>query len=234
LAIIPWFFGFEDPGLAFDVALHLGTLFSLLIYYWRTWLGLSVGLATGKPDQWRLFALLMIASVPGAVFGLLFEKQAETVFRSPLVIAAAMTAMGIALWLVDRWMPQRRTLSEITYLDALAMGVSQAFALIPGVSRSGVTITTGRGIALNRADAANFSFLMATPIIAGAGLLKARELIHAGLTPALIGGFLASAIFGWLAISILIQFVRTRSYEAFVWYRIVFAAVVVVVYFARV
>lgn len=234
LAVIPWLFGWNDPGLAFDVALHLGTLMALLIYYRRDWLAMIVAVVKGGREQRRLLLFLIVASIPGAVFGLLFEKQAETVFRSPLLIASTMTALGIVLWVFDR-RPRRlkRTVADMTLGDALLIGLSQAFAIIPGVSRSGVTITAALALRMRRDDAANFSFLMATPIIAGAGLIKAHELIRNGLDSALAAGFIASTVFGLLAISMLVNYVRTRSYRPFVWYRIAFAALVVVVYLAR-
>ena len=234
LAIIPWLLGWDDPGLAFNVALHLGTLLALLIYYREDWLAMAVSVVKGGHEQRRLLLFLIVASIPGAVFGLLFEKQAETIFRSPLLIASTMTALGIMLWVFDR-RPRRlkRTVADMTLRDAFLIGLSQAFAIIPGVSRSGVTITTALALRMRRDDAANFSFLMATPIIAGAGLMKAHELIRNGLDSALAAGFIASAVFGLLAISILVNYVRTRSYQPFVWYRIAFAVVVVIVYLAR-
>lgn len=233
LAIIPWLFGWHDPGLAFDVALHLGTLLALLIYYRQDWLAMIVSVFKGGREERRLLLLLIVASIPGAVFGLLFEKQAETVFRSPLLIAGMMTALGLLLWVFDRSRKLRRTVGDITLRDALLVGLSQAFAIIPGVSRSGVTITTALALRVRRDDAANFSFLMATPIIAGAGLIKAHELVKSGLDSALAAGFIASAVFGLLAISMLINYVRARSYQPFVWYRIAFAVVVIIVYLAR-
>jgi undecaprenyl-diphosphatase len=233
LAIIPWLFGWEDRGLAFDVALHLGTLLALLIYYWREWLAMGRAVVRGGSEQRRLLLFLIVASVPGAVFGLLFEKQAETVFRSPLLISIATAMLGITLWQVDRNGSMGRTISDLTLRDAFLIGLSQAFALIPGVSRSGVTITMGRALRLRREDAANFSFLMATPIIAGAGLLKAHQLIKNGFDIPLVSGFAASAVFGLLAIALLVHYVRTRSYQPFVWYRIAFAAVIMIVYLLR-
>ena len=122
---------------------------------------------------------------------------------------------------------------QMTYLDALLIGFSQAFAVVPGVSRSGSTITMGRIVRLKREDAANFSFLMATPIIAGAGLLEGRHLIANGIPPDIWIGFGAAALFGLVAISSLIRFVRSRTYEAFAWYRIIFAVFVIAVFFHR-
>lgn len=233
LILAPWFFGWEDPGLAFDVALHMGSLLALLIYYRREWVEIIQGAITGDAKGRRLFWLLVLASVPGAIFGFLFEKQAETVFRSPLLIAATLAILGLALWIFDQIAPQARDIDEIRFSDALLIGVAQAFALIPGVSRSGATITVGRLLGINRQDAANFSFLMSTPIIAGAGLLKAHELLHSGMTGDLTAGFVASAVFSLAAIAILIAYVRTHSYKVFAWYRLALAAVVLAVYFMR-
>ncbi|HKV56301.1 MAG TPA: undecaprenyl-diphosphatase UppP [Candidatus Binataceae bacterium] len=233
LVLIPWLLRWEDPGLAFDVALHLGTLLALLIYYWREWLAMAASLVNGDSQRRRLLFLLIVASVPGAIIGLLFEKQAETVFRSPALIAVTLALMGVALWLFDRYASQRRSMREMTFLDALLIGLSQAFAIVPGVSRSGSTITMARIVRVNREDAANFSFLMATPIIAGAGLVEGRHMLHAGITRDVWLGFAAAAVFGLIAIAGLIQFVRTHTYEPFAWYRIVLAIFVIAVFLYR-
>jgi undecaprenyl-diphosphatase len=233
LIIVPWLLKWRDPGLVFDVALHLGTLVALIVYYWREWALMGASIFNGDRERRRLLMLLVVASVPGALIGMLFEKQAENVFRSPLLIAIALAALGMALWYFDSSSPQTRKISEITFLDAILIGLSQAFAIIPGVSRSGSTITTARLLRLERADAANFSFLMAAPIIAGAGLFEGRHLIHEGITGDVVAGFIAAAIFGLIAITALIRYVRTRSYTAFAWYRLALAVVVIVVYFVR-
>jgi|SRR5579875_1313642 undecaprenyl-diphosphatase len=233
LTLTPWLFGWNDPGLAFDVALHMGSLLALLIYYRRDWLLIINGALSGDQRGRRLFVLLVAASVPGAILGFLFEKQAETVFRSPLLIAAALAVLGLALWVFDVAAPQWRDLDDIRLGDALLIGLAQAFALIPGVSRSGATITVGRVLGINRQDAANFSFLMSAPIIAGAGLLKAHELLRSGMTGELTAGFVASAVFSFAAIAVLIAYVRTRTYKVFVWYRLALAVLVVAIYLMR-
>lgn len=233
LAILPWLLRWRDPGLAFDVALHLGTLVALLVYYRREWSTLGLSLFRSRPDDRRLLLLLTIASVPGAIAGLALEHQAETIFRAPPLIAGALAALGVALWLLDWMASEERTIGEMTYLGALAIGFSQALAVVPGVSRSGATITMGRVAGMRRDAAANFSFLMATPIIAGAGLVEARKILHAGLNWPMVVGFVASALFGWLAIAGLLYFVRTRSYAVFAWYRLALAALIAAVYFAR-
>lgn len=233
LVLIPWLLKWKDPGLAFDVALHLGTLVALLIYYRKDWIAMARSLGGGHPAELRLLQLLIAASIPGAIIGLAFEKQAETTFRSPLLIALAMAILAVLLWLFDKLSPQKRTMNEMTYWDALAIGFSQALAIIPGVSRSGATITMARAVRVERGDSANFSFLMATPIIAGAGLVEARKLVHEGLNLSVGLGFISAAIFGLIAIAFLIRYVRTRDYVVFAVYRLLFAALVIGVFFAR-
>ncbi len=233
LILVPWLLRWRDPGLAFDVVLHLGTLLALLAYYWRDWLDMGMSLVDGRQMPRRLLFLLIIASVPGAIIGLLLEKQAETIFRSPVLIATTLALMGIALWAGDSIGSKKRKISDITFVDALLIGLSQALAIIPGVSRSGATITTSRLLGIDRPDAANFSFLMATPIIAGAGLLEARKLLHSGLTADLGWGFVASAIFSLLAIVGLLRFVRTHSYRPFAIYRIVLGIAVIAIAMSR-
>jgi undecaprenyl-diphosphatase len=233
LILVPWLLKWEDPGLAFDVALHLGTLLALLMYYRDEWIAMARSVAGGQSAERRLLQLLIVASVPGAIIGLAFEKQAETTFRSPLLIAIAMAVLAVLLWLFDKLSPQKRTMGEMTYWDALVIGFSQALAIIPGVSRSGATITMARAVGVERGDSANFSFLMATPIIAGAGLVEARKLIHEGLDWSVGLGFISAAVFGLIAIAFLIRYVRTRNYVAFAVYRLLVAALVIAVFFAR-
>jgi undecaprenyl-diphosphatase len=230
LALMPWLFGWPDPGLAFDVALHLGTLAALLAYYWRDWVEMVASLFNRNGGQRHLLLLLIVASIPGAVFGVLLEKRAETTFRSPALIAVALAALGVALWWADKHSDESREIGEIGLRDAILIGLSQALALIPGVSRSGITITAARALGIRRQDAANFSFLMATPIIAGAGLLKAHEMAHAASAGALAAGFVAATLAGFLAISALVRYVRTRSYVPFSLYRIALAALVIVIF----
>ncbi len=234
LILVPWLFKWpEDPGLAFDVVLHLGTLLALLIFYWREWLAMVMSLANGDRVQRRLLFLLIVASVPGAIIGVLLEKEAETIFRAPVLIAGTLATLGILLWAGDTSGSKKRKIDEITLFAAILIGLSQAFAIIPGVSRSGSTITTARFLGIARADAANFSFLMATPIIAGAGLIEVRKFIHAGLTAQLGWGFAAAAVSGLIAIVWLLRFVRNNSYRSFAIYRIALAVLVIAVAFAR-
>ncbi len=234
LVILPWLFGWSDPGLAFDVALHLGSLLALLIYYRREWMEMGLSIVRPDPGPRRLLILLIVASIPGALIGLLLEKQAETTFRDhKAVIGLTLALMGIVLWVADAKARNAKKMDHLTFGDAVLIGLSQALAIIPGVSRSGSTITAGRILGVERQDAANFSFLMATPIIAGAGLHEIPKILHTGINAEVIAGFVSSAVFSLIAIVALVKFVRTRTYQPFAWYRIAVAILVIAVAFAR-
>src|SRR6266576_3307439 len=240
LALAPWLFGWEDPGLAFDVALHFGTLLAVLWYFRMEWLALikaAFGILTSgriETPEKRRVVYLIIATIPGAIGGLMLQSKAESAFRSPQLIAIALIVLGTILWLVDRAVDQRRILGEMRWLDALLIGLSQVIALIPGVSRSGSTITTARGLRFDRESAAEFSFLMSMPIIAAAVVLEGpKALQQGGLTHELMAGVVASAISGWLAISILMRYVSTHSYGIFAWYRVILGLAVLAVIYAR-
>ncbi len=240
LTLAPWLFGWEDPGLAFDVALHFGTLLAVLWYFRMEWAALiraAFGIiTTGRietPEKRRVIYLI-IATIPGAIGGYLMQSRAESAFRSPQVIAIALIVMGIVLWLVDKLVDQRRVLGEMRWIDALLIGLSQVIALIPGVSRSGSTITTGRGLRFDRESAAEFSFLMSMPIIAAAVVMEGPKALHqGGITNELMSGVVASAISGWLAISILMRYVSRHSYGIFAFYRVVLGLAVLAVIYAR-
>jgi undecaprenyl-diphosphatase len=168
---------------------------------------------------------LVIATIPGAIAGKLLERAADEVFRSPVLIATTLMVMGVLLWAVDIKAPMTRPLSSVGWGDALIMGAAQILALVPGVSRSGSTITAGRALKLDRDSAAVFSFLMSGPIIAGAAILKLPTFVREGgvTTPVLVA-VAASAISGWIAIAVLLRFVKSHSYGAFAVYRLVLGA----------
>ncbi|HEY1953224.1 MAG TPA: undecaprenyl-diphosphatase UppP [Gemmatimonadaceae bacterium] len=240
LTLAPWLFGWEDPGLAFDVALHFGTLLAVLWYFRMEWLALIKAawgiVTTGRVEtpEKRRVVYLIIATIPGAIGGFLLQSRAESAFRSPQIIAVALIVMGIILWLVDKLVDQRRVLGEMRWVDALLIGLSQVIALIPGVSRSGSTITTARGLRLDRESAAEFSFLMSMPIIAAAVVLEGpKALREGGLTNELMSGVVASAISGWLAISILMRYVSRHSYGIFAFYRVAIGLLVLGLIYAR-
>ena len=249
LILVPWLFKWEDPGLAFDVALHWGTLVAVLFVFWRDWLVLvKAGLASvierkvaGEPQR-QLFWALVIATVPGAILGKLLAHKAEDALRSPLLIAGTMTAMGALLWFADVRGHKKREMEQMGFGEAALIGLAQACALIPGVSRSGATISLGLLFGYTREGIARFSFLMSTPIILGAGLLKAPALIHAlrghpaagepDITvAALLAGMAAAAIVGTLVITWILKFLKTDGYKVFALYRFAVAALVLVLVF---
>lgn len=236
LILIPWALRWPDPGLTFDVALHLGTLLAVVAYFWRDWLELiSHGLRGAATPEGRLFWFLVVASVPGALAGVALESAAETVFRNPLLIGAMLIVMGLVLYLADRYAARRRQDETVNLRQSVAIGVSQALAIIPGVSRSGITMATGRFVGLRRESAARFSFLLSTPIIFGAGVLKLRHLLR---TPEAINlpflvGVGTSAVVGFLVIGLLLRWLRKNSLLPFVWYRLVVGAGVIALFLAR-
>jgi undecaprenyl-diphosphatase len=242
LVVAPWLFGWEDPGLAFDVALHWGTLFAVVAYFRRD-IGLLIrgfihslfpSMRDIKNNIYQKLAwLLLVASVPAALVGKLLEEKAETALRSPLLIAATLSIVGILLYIADHSAKKLKNLGHITWLNSLVIGLSQAAAVIPGVSRSGATITAGLFQNFTREDAARFSFLMSIPIIFGAGLVKLPDVVKNGNPPELIIGFIAAAVFGFLSIRFLLRYLSHRSFAVFTIYRLALAAIILVVYLIR-
>jgi undecaprenyl-diphosphatase len=248
LIIVPFLFGWDDTfigSLEFGVMLHLGTLAALLIYYGRDWLRIvPAGFAVIRdrsfrddPDR-RLAWLIVAATIPAAIAGAVFNDVIETSFRGIGVVAVTLVVGAVILWLADRWGGTSRHITQLTFPVATGIGVAQVLSLVPGISRSGVSISAGRVAGLDRPSAARFSFLMATPITAGAIIFEGRKLMtgEAGVTIAagpLIVGLVASFVSGLIAIRFLMEYVRTRSLDIFVVYRLGLAALVVVVWLAR-
>jgi len=227
LTLAPWVFRWEDPGLAFDVALHAGTLVALAWYFRTDWIELAqAGLAILRKRRIetaieKRLMLLVVATIPGGIAGKLLNDYAEQAFRSPQLIAWTLMVMGVLLWAADKWGSQLRTLEQVSMRDAILIGVAQVFALIPGVSRSGSTMTAGRALGFNRESAARFSFLMSFPITAAAVAVKLPEAAQAQaeLAP-MIAGIVAAAVSGWIAISVLLKLLAKHSFGVFALYRL--------------
>ncbi len=260
LIIVPWLFGWNDPvltSLTFDVALHLGTLVAVIIFFWHDWMYLISGFfrsiahrsTVNDPDA-RLAWFVVLGTIPGAIAGVLLESKITELFHptgkpivssAMIVMAFILAGLGLLLLLADRMAQHLKGMKEITLKETLLIGVSQALAIFPGVSRSGATITTGLALGLKRDTAAKFSFLLSAPIIAGAGLKSLYE-IYSGLKAGSIAssefllfpvGFLVALISGYLCIRFLLNYLQKHSMKAFVYYRWAIAALVLIVAIVR-
>ncbi len=253
LIIVPWLLGWKDPGLAFDAALHLGTLAAVLTYFVRDWLDLGRGLVlsitertlSGPPNR-RLGWFIFAASIPGGLAGLALDQAVENVFHDPtgehsaaamLLLAALILALAAVLLFAEAAARHSRPFGDIGWRDAMIIGCAQALAVLPGVSRSGATITAGLLLGLERAAAARFSFLLATPLVAAVGLKKLYDLAKNGMSSADQMGFalglLAAAISGYVCIAFLLRYLQSRSTVPFVAYRVVLAVVLVLLALTR-
>jgi undecaprenyl-diphosphatase len=219
----------EKFGLSFDVALHLGTALAVLLYFASTWLGLLGDLLHGR---WRLPLVIVAGTIPAAIAGVLFEAAVSTTFRSVLYIVVGLLVGSAIFVLAERLGARRRRFDRVTLMDAIVVGTAQAIALLPGISRSGITISAGLFRGLERPDATRLAFLLSTPIIFGAGvktLLDARKL--SGLTAELdivAIGFTVSFLSGLAAVAFMVRYLRTHSLNIFVVYRVALAIVILI------
>lgn len=240
LALYPKIFNVHSAlldSVSYDVALHAGTLVALVIFFWKrilTLIGAFLkGLASAearKTQDFRMGLFVIIATIPGALVGFKWNKYIEETFRDPVKIGTLLLVFGLILWLADRIGKKSRETGAMNFFDSIIIGIAQAIALIPGVSRSGITITAGMFLGFKRKDAAEFSFIMSIPIVAGAFLLELKHLIKTssagGFSLSFIG-FAAAAITGIFTIKFMLDFVKKNSYVPFVIYRVVFGAVLV-------
>ena len=258
LVIFPWLFGWDNPtigSLSFDVALHLGSLLAVIVFFasdwWKlikAWFKSVAERKIGEDQDRRMAWYLLAACVPGGIAGVLLEGRINAAFHetpiprgSMIAMAAAMALLGALLWLADSKGRHERPLGKLKLKDALLIGLAQAGAVIPGVSRSGSTITAGLALGLERDAAARFSFLLSAPLIAGAGLKSLVELaasVKAGAVPSadlsvFPVGFIAAALSGFLCIKFLMAFLKKHSTRVFAWYRFALAALVLAVALAR-
>jgi undecaprenyl-diphosphatase len=252
LVLVPWLFDWPNPGLTFDVALHLGTLAAVLIYFWHDLWGMLTALLRGiamrrplaEPNS-RLALYVIAASIPGAFFGALLDSRIEERFHMEnassgalLAIATALIVMGLLMAAAERVALHRRVLGDLGWRDAIIVGVAQAFALMPGVSRSGTTITTGLFLGMKRETAARFSFLLSAPITGGAALKKIYDLIKGGglaaeeRLPFLIG-ILTAGIVGYICIAWLLRYLQRFSTWAFTLYRVLLGLAVIALVLVR-
>lgn len=244
LIVVPEILGWDDPfitSLSYSVMLHLGTLVALLAYFRADWLRLvPAGLATlrdrsfrGDTDR-RLAWLIAVSTIPALIVGFVLNDVIESAFRHAGLVALMLVVGGAVLWLAERWGSRARRIEGLSFPIALAIGLAQSLALVPGISRSGISIAAGLFAGLDRESAARFSFLMATPITALAGGYEATQLVGggaaAGRVDALAVGMIAALVSGLAAIHFLLRFLRRYPTHVFVAYRVVLAAVVVVAF----
>ena len=239
LALAPWLFGWTDQGLRFDIAIHLGTLAAVLIYFFRDWVQVTAqgfGLSWGRDEQLRknpkLLWMLAAASLPLGILGLVFKEHAETTWRNPFLIGGMLVGVGILMAIGDRLGDRKKGIGEITLLDSLLIGAAQAIAIVPGTSRSGITITAALFRDVARPDAARFSFLLSTPaIVAAAGMAFYDLLKMGGVPPHLrtqfVLGIAVSGVTGCLVIKFLLRYLRSHTFRFFIAYRIVFGIIVI-------
>jgi undecaprenyl-diphosphatase len=231
LRLVPYLLGWKDPGVAVTAAVfHLGTLVAVLVYFWPEWtrlakaaLRLAATRRVETVDQRRVI-LLVVATIPAAVAGAVLADYADEVFRGLVLVACMLMIFGGTLWAVDRWCARTRSLAEIGVRDALLVGLAQVLSLVPGVSRSGITMSAARGLAFDRESATVFSFLMGMPITAAAVGLEVPAVLHQyGLTAPMVAGAVAAGVSGWIAIAVLLRFLVRHGYGVFAVYRVIAA-----------
>jgi undecaprenyl-diphosphatase len=246
LVVIPRLFGWADPGLAYDIALHVGTLAAVLIYFFRDWVHIianGFGMKSDSDPELRrnrmLLWLLVGGTIPAGIAGLALQKAADSTLRTLPIIGASAIVVGLFMWWADRAGRGQKTLGNVSWADSMAIGLAQVLAIIPGVSRSGITISAGLLRNLDRPTAARFSFLLSTPIILGAAakdawdLLKHKEAVPPEMQTAFVLGIIVSAITGSVTIAVFLKYLRTRSLAFFVAYRIIFGIMVLALAFFR-
>lgn len=225
LVLLPWFFHWSGAldSLTFDIALHAGTLCALLFCLWSDWLEIIT-------RKRRLLILIIIATVPAGVAGIMLDDFVEHSLRSPYIICASLVVVGFVMLFSEK-MYKYKDISRIKLPDAISVGIAQAVALIPGVSRSGITISAGLMRGLERESSARFSFLLSTPVIAGAVILHARKIITGNVAydfRLFAAGFVASAVTGYFAIRFMLDFFRRHPINIFVYYRFLLAVVIII------
>lgn len=250
LILIPKIFGWKDQGLAFDIALHWGTLFAVIAYFWKDWKdifqkGRGILRISGLANEILrpmdpisklrnsndLLLIIVFATLPGIFSGILLNDYAESYFRNPILIACTLSLGAMLLLYSDRKGIKRLKIDDMNMKTGILIGIAQAFAIIPGISRSGITITAALLLGLDRTSAARFSFLLSTPIIFGAGIKELPVLIEQGIGTDFIAGIVFAFLSGYLAIKYMIRYLNAKNYDIFVIYRIMLAIFILIYFF---
>ena len=235
LNLIPWIFGWNITE-SFDVALHFGTLLAIGIFFFKDWIELIKGgykqvVKKEKSTEGRMFWYIVIATIPGGAIGFLLDYfVGDSLGNMPILIACALIIMGIILYIADKKAPTKTEYKDMTFKQTFLIGLSQALAFIPGVSRSGVTMTTGRLMGVSRESTAKYSFMLSAPIVLGATLYKFKDFVFS--IPFVIG-VIVSAIVGIIVIKFLLDYLKKGSFKIFAIYRVIVGLAVIAIYFAR-
>lgn len=236
LALIPWIFNWDIPA-SFDVALHFGTLLAICIFFFKDWIGLIKGgynqvVKKEKTQEGKMFWYLVIATIPGGIIGFILDKVAgDSLSQMPLLIAFALIIMGIILYIVDKKAPTKTEYKDMNFKQTFLIGLSQALAFIPGVSRSGITMTTGRLMGVSRESTAKYTFLLSTPIVFAATIFKLSEF---EFTLPFFAGVLASFIVGLFVIKFLMNYLKKGSFKIFAIYRVIVGILVIGLFISRI
>ena len=246
LILVPWLMNWPDQGLTFDVVLHAATLVAILSFFWRDWLKIvietvhpsSKSKTQGRLPGRRMFLLILVGTIPAAITGFWFQEVISTNLRHPVVLSIMLIAVALLLWLAERKASLNKGLKDVSFLDVLLIGIAQAVALVPGTSRSGITITLGLFRGMTRETAGRFSFLLATPIILGAFLYKIYGInsleIPDGQAMAMVVSFSTALVVGYLTIKYFIRFLKEKTLYVFIYYRILLSVVILlVIYFGE-
>ena len=236
LNIIPWLLGWTNSEQfvtafeGFDVALHFGTLLAIAIFFFKDWIALIKGgwnqvVKKEKTTEGKMFWYIVIATIPGGIIGFLLDHFADGLLTKPLIIAIALIVMGIILYLVDKNAKSNTKYENMTFNHTFLIGLSQALAFIPGVSRSGITMTTGRLLGVERKSCAKYSFMLSAPIVLGATLLKMKDFVFN--IPFFVGVF-ASFIVGIIVIKFLLNYLQKGSFKGFAIYRVIFGIIILI------
>ena len=234
LYLIPWIMKNWDIPDAFDVALHFGTLLAIGIFFFKDWIKLIKGgfnqVRGKKTNDGKMFWYIVIATIPGGIIGFILDHFLEDYLKQPLIIAIALIVMGIILYIVDTYSKSKTKYEDLSFKQTFLVGLSQCLAFIPGVSRSGITITTGRLLGIERESAARYSFMLSAPIVLGATIYKFKDFVF---NIEFLIGVITSFVIGIIVIKFLLNYLRKGSFKMFAIYRLVIGIGVIIYYFVR-
>lgn len=243
LALIPWIFNWSIPE-SFDVALHFGTLLAIGIFFFKDWIKLIAGgynqvVKKEKTSEGRMFWYIVIATIPGGIIGFVLDHFMQGILSKPIIIAIALIAMGIILYLVDKNCKSKTEYKDMTFKQTFLIGISQCLAFIPGVSRSGITMTTGRALGVKRESAAKYTFMLSAPIVLAATIFKLKDFIEYFAVADAVGiiafimGVIFSFVVGLIVIKFLLEYLRKGSFKIFAIYRVIVGIIVIAIYLVR-